>query len=48
MEYIAYPDEDANVAVSSALDDLSAGKVDLLGPLMRSATTPPPRSRSWP
>ena len=39
MEYIAYPDEDANVAVSSALDDLSAGKVDLLGPLLKNEYT---------
>ena len=39
MEYIAYPDADANTAVSSALSDLMDGKVDLLGPILKNEQT---------
>lgn len=37
MEYVAYPSEDGNEAVSAALQDLMDGKVDLLGPLLKNA-----------
>ena len=39
MEYIAYPNADANEAVSSALNDLMEGKVDLLGPILKNDQT---------
>lgn len=39
MEYIAYPAEDGNEAVSNAMDDLMAGKVDLLGPMLKNEQT---------
>ena len=39
MEYVAYPSEDGNEAVSAALQDLMDGKVDLLGPLLKNAYT---------
>lgn len=39
MEYIAYPAEDGNEAVSNAIDDLMAGKVDLLGPMLKNEQT---------
>lgn len=39
MEYIAYPDADANEAVSNALSDLMEGKVDLLGPILKNDQT---------
>ncbi len=39
MEYIAYPDADANEAVSNALSDLMDGKVDLLGPMLKNDQT---------
>ena len=39
MEYVAYPSQDGNEAVSSALQDLMDGKVDLMGPLLKNAYT---------
>lgn len=39
MEYVAYPSEDGNEAVSAALNDLMEGKVDLMGPLLKNAYT---------
>ena len=39
MEYIAYPDQDGNEAVSSAMNDLTEGKVDLLGPMLKNEQT---------
>ena len=39
MEYIAYPAEDGNEAVSNAMADLMAGKVDLLGPMLKNEQT---------
>lgn len=39
MEYVAYPSEDGNEAVSAAIQDLMDGKVDLLGPLLKNAYT---------
>ena len=39
MEYVAYPNEDGNAAVTAALQDLADGKVDLLGPLLKNAYT---------
>ena len=39
MDYIAYPSADGNEAVGSAISDLTEGKVDLLGPLLKNAAT---------
>lgn len=39
MEYVAYPDEDGNVAVMDAMQDLQDGKVDLLGPMLKNPQT---------
>ena len=39
MEYIAYPSEDGNEAISNAMNDLIAGKVDLLGPMLKNEQT---------
>lgn len=39
MEYVPYGSADGNEAVSSALNDLQAGKVDLMGPLLKNAAT---------
>lgn len=39
MEYIAYPSEDGNEAVGNAINDLMDGKVDLLGPLLKTDQT---------
>ena len=39
MEYIAYPAEDGNEAVGNAIQDLMDGKVDLLGPLLKTEQT---------
>lgn len=39
MEYIAYPAEDGNEAVGNAIQDLTDGNVDLLGPMLRSEAT---------
>ena len=39
MEYIPYGSSDGNEAVGSAINDLQAGKVDLLGPLLKNAAT---------
>ena len=39
MEYVPYPSNDGNEAVSSAINDLMEGKVDLLGPLLKSEQT---------
>ena len=36
---MAYPDQDGNKAVSSAISDLAAGKADLLGPLLKNEQT---------
>ncbi len=36
MEYVAYPSDDGNEAVGNAIQDLKDGKVDLLGPLLKS------------
>ena len=37
MEYVAYPAENGSEAVSNALADLQDGKVDLLGPMLKTA-----------
>ena len=39
MEYVAYPSQNGNEAVSAALQDLVNGKVDLLGPLLKNTYT---------
>ena len=39
MEYVAYPSNDGNEAVGSAIQDLTDGKVDLLGPLLKNEST---------
>ena len=39
MEYVAYPSADGNEAVGNAISDLMEGKVDLLGPLLKSEQT---------
>ena len=39
MEYIAYPAEDGNEAVGNAIQDLTDGSVDLLGPMLKSEQT---------
>lgn len=39
MEYVAYPSDDGNEAVGSAINDLMEGKVDLLGPLLKNEQT---------
>ena len=39
MEYVPYASEDGNEAVGSALDDLTKGKVDLMGPILKNAAT---------
>lgn len=36
MEFVAYPNEDGSQAVSDALNDLMAGKVDLMGPILKN------------
>ena len=37
IEYVTYPSTDYNEAVSEAIADLEAGKVDLLGPMLKTA-----------
>ena len=39
MEYIPYSSNDGNEAVGNAINDLMEGKVDLLGPLLKSEQT---------
>lgn len=39
MEYVLYPSDDGNEAVGNAISDLTEGKVDLLGPLLKSEQT---------
>lgn len=39
MEYIDYSAEDRNEAVTNAINDLMAGKVDLLGPMLKNEQT---------
>jgi len=39
MEYVPYGSADGNEAVGSALSDLQEGKVDLMGPLLKSEAT---------
>ncbi|MDO4483982.1 MAG: ATP-binding protein [Clostridia bacterium] len=39
MEYITYPATDANDSVMNAMQDLSDGKVDLLGPMLKNDAT---------
>ncbi len=39
MEYVEYPSEDGNEAVGTAISELMAGEVDLLGPLLKSEQT---------
>ena len=36
MDYVAYPSNDGNESVGSAISDLIAGKVDLMGPLLKN------------
>ena len=36
MEYVAYPSADGNEAVGSAMNDLMEGKVDLMGPMLKT------------
>ena len=38
MEFVAYPNEDGSQAVSDALNDLIAGKVDLMGPMLKNSS----------
>ena len=39
MEYVIYPSDNGTEAVGNALDDLMAGKVDLLGPILKNEQT---------
>ena len=39
MDYVAYPSEDGNEAVGTAMEELMDGKVDLLGPILKNAAT---------
>ena len=39
MDYIAYSSEDGNEAVGTAMEELMDGKVDLLGPILKNAST---------
>lgn len=39
MEYVLYPSNDGNEAVGNAISDLTEGKVDLLGPLLKNEQT---------
>ena len=39
MEYVLYPSDDGNEAVGNAINDLTEGNVDLLGPLLKSEQT---------
>ena len=39
MEYVLYPSDDGNEAVGNAINDLTEGKVDLLGPLLKNEQT---------
>lgn len=39
MEYVAYPSDDGNEAVMTAMQDLMDGKVDLMGPLLKNSYT---------
>ncbi len=37
IEYVTYPTTDYNEAVGQAMEDLQAGRVDLLGPMLKTA-----------
>ena len=39
VEYVTYPGEDYNTAVSYAIADLQAGRVDLLGPMLKTTSS---------
>lgn len=39
MDYVAYPSNNSNESVGNAISDLAAGKVDLLGPLLKMEQT---------
>ena len=39
MDYVIYSSSDGNEAVGSAMEDLMDGKVDLMGPILRSSST---------
>lgn len=39
MDYEAYTDMDANEAINNAISDLMSGKVDLMGPMLKSEQT---------
>ena len=39
MEYVTYPSENKNDAVSDALNDLMEGNVDLMGPILKNEQT---------
>lgn len=39
MDYVAYPSEDGNEAVGTAMEELMDGKVDLLGPILKNPAT---------
>ena len=39
MDYVLYPSDDGNEAVGNAISDLTEGKVDLLGPLLKNEQT---------
>lgn len=39
MDYVLYASNDGNEAVGSAISDLTDGKVDLMGPLLKNAAT---------
>ena len=39
MEYVLYPSADGNEAVGNAITDLTEGKADLLGPLLKNDAT---------
>ena len=39
MEYVAYSSKDGNEAVGSAMEDLMNGKADLMGPILKNAST---------
>lgn len=39
MEYVKYTEEDQSEAIRKAMDDVAAGKVDLLGPVLKTKET---------
>ena len=46
MDYVAYPSDDGNEAVGNAMNDLIEGKVDLMGPMLKTEQAHQ-RKRQW-